>query len=129
MKAKVESLERLSDGGMIAHVTWFDGDGNVVLVDHVRLPEWDDLGDDAEAQTRYLVQQLAERQRDIVRREQLRRRVQQRYATAVADVVGTEILLDQDGNAYIEVVERRRMRLDEYLTQARSARQNAPEKA
>lgn len=120
MKAKVESFERLSDGSMIAHVTWYDDDGNVVLIDHVRLPEWDDLADDTSAQLQHLTQQLHVRQREIARREQLRARTAQRYAHVVAGLAGAEIILSDDGGAYVEVTEKKRMTIDEYLSKDRS---------
>jgi len=129
MRARIESFERLSDGGMIAHVTWLDDDDQPVLLDHVRLPEWDDLADDPQAQTQHLVEQIKLRQQEVERREALRRRIQERLTPVVSAFAGSEVVIDPDGTAYIEVTERKRVRVDEYVRGVQAQRHGNPPKA
>lgn len=115
MKARVESFERLSDGGMIAHVTWLDDDGQPVLLDHVRLPEWDDLADDPAAQAKHVWEQIAQKKEQVERREAARAKQSQRMHPVAVGLVGAEVVIGEDGTAYVEVVERKRVRMDEYV--------------
>jgi len=115
MRARVQSFERLSDGGMVAHVEWINDQGETVLLDHVRLPEWDELAGDELAQAEHLHAQLRQRRAEIERREAVRQRLQTQPPPVIGTLAGAEIVLDDDGMAYVEVVERRRVRLEEHV--------------
>lgn len=115
MKARVESFERLADGGMIAHVIWLDDHDQPVLHDHVRLPEWDELADNPLEQAQHLSQQLAQRKEQVTRREAARAKASQRSHPIATGLAGAEVVIDDDGTVFIEVVERKRVRIDEYI--------------
>ena len=118
MRVKVTSFERLSDGGMIAHVEWYSDDGEILLIDHVRLPEWDDLADDPLAQSAHLAEQLARRKVEIERREALKVLQQQRLSAATQAFTGMELTFDADGTPYVEIIERKRVPFHEHMARA-----------
>lgn len=126
MRARVESFERLADGGMVAHLAWIDDAGEIVLLDHVRLPEWDDLADDPQAQAQHLMEQIKLRRQEVERREALRRRTQERLAPVASAFAGVEVVVDPDGTAYVEITERKRMEVDEYVRSVQTQRRRTP---